>query len=126
MPPEEAGRRDACARRLLQAFVEGGNLISIYVGDRLGLYQALADLGPVTPGELAARAGTHERYTREWLEQQAVADIIGVEDAQAEASARRYYLSPGHAAVLPAPDSLNYLTPLPPMTVGGPPSPPDL
>ena len=117
--PEEAPRRDAFVRRLFQAFVEGGNLFTIYVGDRLGLYQALAELGPVTPGELATQAGTHERYTREWLEQQAVAGIIEVEDTQAEASARRYHLSPGHAEVLLAPDSLSYLTPLARMAVGG-------
>src|SRR5215469_7772345 len=117
--PEEAPRRDAFVRRLFRAFVEGGNLVTIYVGDRLGLYQVLADLGPVTPGELATQAGTHERYTREWLEQQAVAGIIEVEDALAEARVRRYYLSPGHAEVLLAPDSLNYLTPLARMIVGG-------
>jgi ubiquinone/menaquinone biosynthesis C-methylase UbiE len=119
MTSEEAARRDAFVRRLFQAFVEGGNLVTIYLGDRLGLYQALAELGPVTSGELATQAGTHERYTREWLEQQAVAGIIEVEDAQAETSARRYHLAPGHAEVLLAPDSLNYLTPLARMTVGG-------
>jgi SAM-dependent methyltransferase len=116
---EETARRDAFVGRLFQAFIEGGNLVTIYIGDRLGLYQALAELGPATPGELATLAGTHERYTREWLEQQAVAGIIEVEDTQEETSARRYHLSPGHADVLLAPDSLNYLTPLARMTVGG-------
>jgi hypothetical protein len=116
---KEAARRDAFVWRLFQAFVEGGNLVTIYLGDRLGLYQALAKFGPLTPGELAAQAGTHERYTREWLEQQTVAGIIEVEDAQAEPSTRRYHLAPGHAEVLLAPDSLNYLTPLARMTVGG-------
>ena len=87
---EEALRRDAFVRRLFQAFVEGGNLVTIYVGDLLGLYEALAEHGPLTPGELAVQAGTHERYTREWLEQQAVAGIVEVEDAQVEANARRY------------------------------------
>src|SRR5260370_28705233 len=119
MTPEEAGGLDAFARRLFQAFVEGANLVTIYVGDRLGLYQALADLGPVTPGELATQAGTHERYTREWLEQQAVAGIIEVEDAQAEASTRKYHPSPGHAEGLLASESLNYLTPLARSTIGG-------
>jgi len=118
MTPEEAPQRDAFVRRLFQAFVEGGNLVTIYIGDRLGLYQALVELGPVTPGELAIQAGTHERYTREWLEQQAVAGIIEVEDAQVVASARRYHLSPGHAEVLLTADSLDYLTPLARMTVG--------
>ncbi len=37
------------------------------VGDRLGLYRALADGGPATSAELARRTGTHERYIREWL-----------------------------------------------------------
>jgi 2-polyprenyl-3-methyl-5-hydroxy-6-metoxy-1,4-benzoquinol methylase len=48
-----------------------------------------------------------------------VAGVLEVEDAQAEASARRYHLSPGHAEVLLMPDSLNYLTPLARITVGG-------
>lgn len=116
---EEAVCRDAFVRRLLQASVEGGNLVTIYLGDRLGLYQALGELGPVTSGELATQTGTHERYIREWLEQQAVAGIIEVDDAQAEATIRRYHLSPGHAEALLVSDSLNYLTPLARMTVGG-------
>jgi hypothetical protein len=35
---------------------------SVYLGDRLGLYRALADGGPATTQELADRTGTHERY----------------------------------------------------------------
>jgi ubiquinone/menaquinone biosynthesis C-methylase UbiE len=115
----ETARRDAFVGRLLQAFVERGNLVTIYVGDRLGLYRAIAEHGPITSGELAVHAGTNERYTREWLEQQAVSGIIEVEDAQAEANTRKYYLSPGHAEVLLAADSANYLIPLASMTVGG-------
>ena len=42
----------------------------IYLGDKLGLYQALGE-APATSTELAERAGIHERYAREWLEQQA-------------------------------------------------------
>ena len=37
------------------------------IGDRLGLFKALAGAGPATSGELAARAGIQERYAREWL-----------------------------------------------------------
>jgi SAM-dependent methyltransferase len=37
------------------------------VGDRLGLFQALADGGPATSEDLSARAGVDERYAREWL-----------------------------------------------------------
>jgi hypothetical protein len=39
----------------------------ILLGDRLGLWAALAGAGPVTPDQLAARTGTVERYVREWL-----------------------------------------------------------
>ncbi len=48
----------------------------IALGDRLGLWAALAGAGPVTPGELAARTGTVERYVREWLCAVAVADYV--------------------------------------------------
>jgi len=37
----------------------------VLIGDRLGLYRALAQHGALTSGELAARTGTHERYVRE-------------------------------------------------------------
>ena len=40
---------------------------SILLGDRLGLYKAMADGAPVTSSELAKKTGFHERYVREWL-----------------------------------------------------------
>ena len=40
---------------------------SILLGDRLGLYKAMADGTPVTPSELSKKAKLHERYVREWL-----------------------------------------------------------
>src|SRR3979411_1426032 len=39
----------------------------IVVGDRLGLYKAMAGAGPITSAELAEKTGTAERYVREWL-----------------------------------------------------------
>ena len=54
--------------------------MTVHLGDRLGLYHALAEAGHVTSGELAAATGTEERYVREWLEQQAVAGILEVDD----------------------------------------------
>jgi SAM-dependent methyltransferase len=47
------------------------------LGDRLGLYRAMADGEPVTPAELAGRAGIGERYAREWLHNQAAGGIVG-------------------------------------------------
>src|ERR1700736_1730589 len=58
--------------RLFQAALGFGDLLHVYIGDRLGLYRTLANEGPATSAELARRAGIDERYAREWLEQQAV------------------------------------------------------
>jgi hypothetical protein len=49
----------------------------LILGDRLGLFQALLDAGPVTPDELAERTGLHERYLREWLRAVAVGGYVG-------------------------------------------------
>lgn len=43
----------------------------VYIGQKLGLYKALASHGPMTPAELATQTGTNERYVREWLINQA-------------------------------------------------------
>jgi len=45
------------------------------VGDRLGFYKTLAN-GPLKPAELATRTGTHERYVREWLNNQAAGGYV--------------------------------------------------
>src|SRR5215208_2947217 len=67
-PESIASQRDAFVERFL-GFASGTfSLFSIYMGDRLGLYRALAEGGPATSTELASRTGTHERYIREWLE----------------------------------------------------------
>jgi SAM-dependent methyltransferase len=49
---------------------------SILLGDRLGLYKAMADGAPVTPVELAKKTDLHERYIREWLSAQAASGYI--------------------------------------------------
>jgi 2-polyprenyl-3-methyl-5-hydroxy-6-metoxy-1,4-benzoquinol methylase len=100
-----AARRDELAGRLLGAALGALDLQAVYLGDRLGLYRALADGGPATPAELADRAGIHPRYAREWLEHQAVGAILDVDDAASAADARRYSLPDGHAAVLIEPES---------------------
>lgn len=48
----------------------------VLIGDKLGLYKAMADGRPVTPGELAERTGCRERYIREWLCQQAASGYV--------------------------------------------------
>jgi len=108
----EAEDATAFAERVFAATLGTLELLSIYLGDRLGWYRTLAELGPLTPPELAERTGTRERYAREWLEQQAVYGILIVDDADAAASARRFALPAAHADALTNPDSLDYVAPL--------------
>ena len=82
------------ADRLLTSMLGAYECLSVYVGDRLGWYRSLAVDGPASPAELAERTNTHERYTREWLEQQAVVGILSTDPADA---ARRFTLPPGPA-----------------------------
>jgi SAM-dependent methyltransferase len=48
----------------------------LHLGDRLGLYRAMAGAGPITSAELADRTGTAERYVREWLSNQAAGGYV--------------------------------------------------
>ncbi len=89
----------AFAEALFGATLGTMELTMSYLGRRLGLYEAMRGT-PRTSVELAAAAGVDERYAREWLEQQAVAGAVGVDDASAEATARRYELPEEHALVL--------------------------
>ena len=111
-------RRDEFAEGLFEKIIGAMEVASVYLGDRLGLYRALANGGPATPKELAERTCTHERYAREWLEQQAVVGILAVEDVGTDGSDRRYTLPEGHAEVLLDPDSLSYLAPVVRFTMG--------
>ncbi|MDW5597114.1 class I SAM-dependent methyltransferase [Conexibacter stalactiti] len=67
----------------------------VTIGDRLGLYRAMADAQPVSAAELAARTSTHERYVREWLNAQAAGGYVTY-DAECD----RYVLPAEHAFVL--------------------------
>ncbi|HWH28892.1 MAG TPA: methyltransferase domain-containing protein [Mycobacteriales bacterium] len=104
---------DDVAQRLLSASLGAVDLLAVYLGDRLGWYRSLVDEGPATASELAERTGTHTRYAREWLEQQAVTGLLAVEaDGAADPQTRRFRLPAGAAEVLTDRDSLAYLAPL--------------
>ena len=75
----------------------------IVVGDRLGLYRALAS-GPQTPDELAAATGTAVRYVEEWLRAQAAGGYVTY-----DAAGGRYSLSPEQAFALTDPDGPVFL-----------------
>jgi len=108
----DEAQREALAERVFGAVLGAMDLFCIHIGDRLGLYRALAGAGPCTPGELAAAAGIDPRYAREWLEQQAVAGILEVDDVAAGPDERRFTLPAGHAEALTDGDSLAFAPPL--------------
>ena len=60
----------------------------VRIGDKLGLYKGLAAGGPQTPGELATRTNTAERYVREWLSCQAAGGYVSY-----DAAAGKFYLT---------------------------------
>jgi SAM-dependent methyltransferase len=74
------------------------------LGDRLGLYRAMAAGGAQTPSELAARSGCAERYVREWLCNQAAGGWI-----EYDQESERFTLPEAHAAVVAAEGSPVFL-----------------
>jgi SAM-dependent methyltransferase len=71
------------------------NSALIVIGDKLGLYKAMAGAGPMTSAELAAKTGTSERYVREWLAAQAAGQIVTY-----DAATQKYTLPPEQAFAL--------------------------
>lgn len=67
----------------------------VLIGDKLGLYRAMADGGPMTAAELAKRTGARERYVREWLSAQAAGGYVTYEPTTG-----RFTLPPEHAFLL--------------------------
>ncbi len=80
------------------------NTALVVMGDRLGLYRALAGVGPLTPAELAQRTGTAERYVREWLNAQAAGAFVDYDP-----DSGRYTLPAEHAIALTDQSSPAYL-----------------
>jgi 2-polyprenyl-3-methyl-5-hydroxy-6-metoxy-1,4-benzoquinol methylase len=103
---------DAFVGRIFEAGVAAFDLLSVVIGDRLGLYTTLARDGSATSGELATRARIAERYAREWLEQQAASGILLVDDPATAPDQRRFTLPPGHAESLIDPESLYSIAPV--------------
>jgi SAM-dependent methyltransferase len=98
---------DKLMQFVLRAVDEVGatlNTALVVMGDKLGLYRALADSEGLTPGELAQRAGTAERYTREWLNAQAAGGYVDYDP-----DSGRYRLPPEQAVALTDATSPAYL-----------------
>ena len=71
------------------------NTALIVIGDKLGLYKAMAGAGPMTSAELATKTNTTERYVREWLSAQAAGGFITY-----DAATGRFTLPPEQAMAL--------------------------
>jgi SAM-dependent methyltransferase len=67
----------------------------VIIGDKLGLYKAMAGAGPLTSAELAQRTATTERYVREWLLNQAAGGYL-----EYDPETGRYRLPDEHALAL--------------------------
>ena len=80
------------------------NAALVVMGDRLGLYRALAGAGPTSPEQLAERAGVSERYVREWLNAQAAGGYV-----EYDTESGCYTLPPEQAAALTDEESPGYL-----------------
>ncbi len=66
-----------------------------YIGDRLGIFRAVAEAGPVTSVELAKRTGLDERYLREWLSAMTAAGYVLYDPAT-----KKFTMPPEHAMIL--------------------------
>jgi SAM-dependent methyltransferase len=82
----------------------GMNAALVIIGDKLGLYKAMAGAGPLTSTELAQKTGTTERYVREWLNAQAAGGFVTY-----DAGTARYLLPDEQAFALAVEDSPAYL-----------------
>lgn len=90
----------AFAQQVAAVLAGGATTAMMVVGDRAGLYAALAAGAPLTSAQLAEATGTAERYVREWLSQQAAVGFVTYAPADGT-----FTLPPEHAAVLASDDS---------------------
>ena len=106
---------EAFADKVFRASLGTMETFNLYLGDRLGWLDALAE-APATAAELADRTKTHPRYALEWLEMMAVYGNLSVlDDTAVDRLERRYTLPSGAAEVLTDRHSLSYLGALPQM-----------
>ena len=80
-PPIDMEKLHAFMGRAVGDMGAGLHAVLILLGDKLGLYKAMADSQPVTSAELAQRTGTNERYVREWLNANAASGYVTYDPA---------------------------------------------
>jgi ubiquinone/menaquinone biosynthesis C-methylase UbiE len=92
---EKRTKAEAFATTLMTALNHGALCLMISIGHRTGLFDAMRELPPETSKGIAARAGLHERYVREWLGAMVTGGVVDYAP-----DSDRYSLPPEHAASL--------------------------
>lgn len=95
---------EALVGKTLNELGAASNAALVVLGDKLGLFRALAAGPAMTSAELARKTGTHERYVREWLSAQTASGFVDYDPA-----ARRFSMSPEQAAVFADSQSPAYM-----------------
>lgn len=90
---------DALQERLFTELNGAMSILNMYVGDRLDLFKALVETGPVTVESFVAKTGLNKRYILEWLECMAAGEYLDY-----DSNASTFSLSPEHAIVFTDPD----------------------
>jgi 2-polyprenyl-3-methyl-5-hydroxy-6-metoxy-1,4-benzoquinol methylase len=96
----DEAKLDAFMGRFVGDLGAAASIPMVVIGDKLGLYKAMADSQPVTSAELAERTGTRERYVREWLCAQAAGGYV-----EYDAATGTFRLPPEQAMALADEDS---------------------
>ncbi|MBX3071614.1 MAG: methyltransferase domain-containing protein [Thermomicrobiales bacterium] len=117
-PPTGAERADALLERIFSSVLATFDIYAISLGDRLGYYRALQQHGPQNAAGLAVLTGTNQRYTREWLEQQATTGILDVAASAESDDERVYALSPEFWPVLTEAGNPSYGVPMARLATG--------
>jgi ubiquinone/menaquinone biosynthesis C-methylase UbiE len=99
-------KTEAFSGRVLEEINTAMSVMNLYLGHRLGLFRSMAEHGPITSGQLAARTGYDERYLREWLDAMTVNGYIEHrEDTGA------FHIVPEHAVALTDRNDPNFVAP---------------
>ena len=98
--PPQPDALNAMMGKVITDLGAAANGALVVLGDRLGLYRALAEAGPSSSADLATRTGLNERYVREWLATQAASGYVDY-----DATEETFSMTPEQAAVFADPDS---------------------
>ena len=88
-------RAEQFVGKFMEDMGAAGRVCLGYIGDRLGIFKAMAGAGPLTVEELTRKTGLHARYVRAWLETMVAAEYI-----EYQPTGKTFLLPPEHAAVL--------------------------